>query len=267
MRGVFVTGTDTGVGKTVVAAALAAWCRARGIDVAVMKPVASGGRWVREGTGRRLVSDDALALARAAGTHEPWRLVNPVCFREPIAPWAAARRERRPIRCLELARAFQTLAGRHEFVIVEGAGGLCVPLSRGETVAGLAGRFGLPLLIVARAGLGTQNHTLLSLAYARAQSLPVGGVVLNQPNPPGRGRLNALVIRSNVEALKRLAGVPIAGPLPYQRSGTWDRQAQWLESCIGRRMVERLLGVAKWRSGSVAEEIHSGHLATVSLRH
>ena len=242
-RGVFVTGTDTGVGKTVVAAALAAWCRARGLDVAVMKPVASGGRWLREGARRRLVSGDALALAQAAGAREPWRLVNPVCFREPIAPWAAAQRERRPIRCAKLVADFQQLAGRHAFVIVEGAGGLLVPLSRDETMADLAGQFGLPLLIVARAGLGTQNHTLLSLACARSRGLTVSGVILNQERPPSGNRLlEDRVVRSNIEALTRLARVPVVGPLPFRQARAADGGA-WLEACLGRGIIERLLGV------------------------
>jgi dethiobiotin synthetase len=243
MNGVFVTGTDTGVGKTVVAAALAAWCRARGIDVGVMKPVASGGRWVRDGARRRLVSDDALALARASGAHDPWALVNPVCFREPIAPWAAARRERRKIEAAALGRAFAELAGRHEFMIVEGAGGLLLPISDTETMGDLAARFSLPLLVVARAGLGTQNHTLMTLACARASRLPVSGVMVNHAAPPRRGRLDRVIVRSNLEALSRLAGVPVSGPLPFTRAAARDDGARWLDRGLGSRAVGRLLGL------------------------
>ena len=243
MRGVFVTGTATGVGKTVVAAALAAWCRSRGIAVGVMKPVASGGRVVREGTRRRLVSEDALTLARASGSRDPWELVNPVCFREPIAPWAAAQRERRRIDLAALAAAFEQLAGRHAFVIVEGAGGLLVPTSPAETMADLAARLKLPLLVVARAGLGTQNHTLLTLSCARARGLPVSGVILNHAAPPGRGRLGGAIVRSNVEALARLAGVPVAGPLPFRPSGRRGDAARWIDVELGRPAVKRLLGL------------------------
>ena len=83
-RGLFVTGTDTGVGKTAVACALAAWGRAQGLRVGVMKPVGTGGRWVR--TAGRWVSHDALALAAAAGTNDPWSVISPICFQEPLAP-------------------------------------------------------------------------------------------------------------------------------------------------------------------------------------
>ena len=247
MSGIFVTGTDTGVGKTVVAAALAAWCRARGMDVAVMKPVATGGRLLREKGRTRLVSEDALALARAAGSREPRRLVNPVCFREPVAPWAAAQRERRPIRIGPLLAAFRVLQHRHTFVIVEGAGGLLVPLSSRETMASLAKRLGLPVLLVARERLGTLNHTLLSLSCARGMGLRVLGIILNQSDATPRGRLASVIARSNVATLRRLAAIPVAGPLPFQRVGA--RDGRWLETCLGRRTVERLLGVAKWPSG------------------
>ena len=246
--GLFVTGTDTGVGKTVVAAALAAWCRSRGMDVGVMKPVASGGRWVREGGRRRLVADDARALARAAGVRDPWALVNPVCFREPIAPWAAALRERRRIDLAELAGTFEELSGRHEFVIVEGAGGLLVPVSPEETMADLAARLKLPLLIIARAGLGTQNHTLLTLSCARARELPVSGVVLNHAVAPKRTRLDGVIVRSNVETLARLAGTVVAGPLPFDRRVAREDGARWLNRSLGSDMVERLLNIRPVRA-------------------
>ncbi|MBI2077348.1 MAG: dethiobiotin synthase, partial [Euryarchaeota archaeon] len=92
--GLFVTGTDTGVGKTVIATVLASWYRRAGVNLGVMKPVASGGRRVREGSRLRWVSDDARQLARAARVDDPWSLVNPICFKEPIAPWTAAQRAR-----------------------------------------------------------------------------------------------------------------------------------------------------------------------------
>ena len=215
-RGLFVTGTDTGVGKTVIACALAAWYRAQGCDVGVMKPVATGGRWHRDGGRSRWVSEDARRLARAAGARDPWTLVNPVCFREPIAPWAAARRARRPIHLPPLLRAFRRLAARHPLVIVEGIGGLMVPLNATTTVSDLAARLGLPLVLVARPGLGTLNHTLLSLRYARARGLTVCAVVLNHAQPCRRDRDGRLVERTNVAALRQLAGAPILGPLPFQ---------------------------------------------------
>jgi len=154
-RGIFVTGTDTGVGKTVVACALAAWGRRRGVDVGVMKPIATGGRWAP--ADQRWVSDDARRLAQAAGSGDPWPLVNPVCCKEPLAPATAAQRARSPIRLDEVLRAFRSLQARHEWLIVEGIGGLLVPLTARATVADLARRLHLPVIVVARPGLGTLN--------------------------------------------------------------------------------------------------------------
>jgi len=214
VRGIFVTGTDTGVGKTVVACALAAWCRRQGLDVGVMKPVATGGRRL-EG---RWVSDDAVRLARAAGTDDPWTLVNPVCFREPLAPWTAALRRRAPIRVARILEAFQTLGKRHEFLVVEGVGGLLVPLTARTTVADLAVRLRLPVLLVARPGLGTLNHTLLSLQCLRNKRLRLIGILMNQSEPPPAGAMSRLASRTNPEILRRIARAPMLGRLPFQRA-------------------------------------------------
>ena len=244
MSGIFVTGTDTGVGKTLVACALAAWLRERGHDVAVMKPVATGGRLIRDHGRNRLVSGDALALVRAAGTREPWALVNPVCFREPIAPWAASARAGRSIDVAALARAFQTLRRRHASVIVEGAGGLLVPLSPRRMMADLARRLRLPIVLVARAGLGTLNHVLLSLACARQMQLPVAGIVLNQHEPPSTDRVSAIIVRTNREALTELAGVPVGGPLPFRPRLNTQGAAAWIEASLGAQFLKRISGLA-----------------------
>ncbi len=176
-RGIFVTGTDTEVGKTFVAAALAAALGARGMDVGVMKPVASGCRRVRG----KLVSGDAEALLAAAGCEDPLDDVNPVRYAAPLGPSVAARRERRPVNAKRITTAFKRLTTRHEFTIVEGIGGLAVPLSARLDVADLARRMGLPLLIVAADRLGVLNQVLLTLDYARRKGLDVLGVVLNCP--------------------------------------------------------------------------------------
>ena len=210
-----------------------------------MKPIATGGQVIRDGGERRVVSEDARALVRASGSREPWRLVNPVCFQDPMAPWAAAQRARRPIRLTEVVAAFRTLQRRSASVIVEGAGGLLVPLSAHETMADLVQRLGLPLLLVARAGLGTLNHTLLSLACAKRLGLRVVGVVLNHHELPPPGRLSSVIVRTNVEALMRLAGVPVVGPLPFRPRLDERRRATWIEAHLGRRFLERINGLSR----------------------
>ena len=244
LRGVFVTGTDTGVGKTMVACAIAAWCRTRGLDVGVMKPVATGGRRLKEGGTTHWVSDDARHLARAARSNDPWRLINPVCYREPIAPWTGARRAGTAIRMPELVDACERLRSRHAFLVVEGIGGLLVPLTARLSVSDLAKRLGLPLLIVARAGLGTLNHSLLSLAEARRKRLPVVGFVLNYADPPARDSASRLTYMTNPAMLRELAGVPVFGPLPFV-GNTPARRAmsgQWAWQYLDAKLRQALCG-------------------------
>jgi dethiobiotin synthetase len=245
-RGLFVTGTDTGVGKTVVACAIAAWCRRQGLDVGVMKPIATGGTSLAGPGGKRWVSEDAIRLVQACGSADPWSLVNPICFQEPLAPWTAALRARHPIQVNAVIEAFHAMARRHDALIVEGVGGLLVPLSAHLTVADLVRRLDLPLLLVARARLGTLNHTLLSLHYARQRGLHPVGVVLNHAEQPPRDSMSRVVERTNPMILKRLTSVPVAGPLPFRPRDTQEGRsatalADWIEAHLGRRFLTRVL--------------------------
>lgn len=216
-NGVFITGTDTGVGKTLVAAGLAAWCRAHGVDVGVMKPIATGG--VRRGRGSRagLVSLDAALLARAAGVEDDPALINPVCYRDPLAPYAASLKTHQPIAWGRIARAFDVLAGRHRFMIVEGIGGLVVPLSRRRTVVNLIQRLRVPVLVVARLRVGTLNHALLTVEHARRSRLRVIGVLLNAAEVPSSDHGARLAERTNPRVLQECLSVPVLGVLPYRR--------------------------------------------------
>lgn len=240
-RGLFVTGTDTGVGKTAVAAGLAAWCRTHGMDVGVMKPIATGG--VRAARSGRWISSDARVLAEAAGVRDAWSLVNPVCYREPLAPYAAALRSRRPVDWRRIRRAFEVLRARHGFMIAEGIGGLLVPVSHRRTVVDLIRLLDLPVLIISRRRLGTLNHTLLTVQVARQERLRVVGVLLNAaeaPSPTGRRPTDsgeALAERTNPEILGRCLPVPLLGNLPHRttRAGgaaSTAELARWVErSC------------------------------------
>lgn len=202
MKAVFVTGTDTGVGKTFVAAGLAAALRRRGVDVGVMKPVA---------TGR---SGDARALIRASGSRDSLKLINPVHLKAPLSPHLAAKLESKRVDVRVIERAFKALLTRHEGVIVEGAGGLLVPIRDGFTFADLAKRLRLPLLIVARDTLGTINHTSLTVEAARARGLKVLGVVVNRTKS---GRPD-LAERLNPAAIAEATGVPVLAVLPWRPS-------------------------------------------------
>ena len=176
LKGVFVTGTDTEVGKTIVAGGIAAVLRKQGYRVGVLKPVATGCDVTREG----LVSPDAEFLAHCAETPHPLQTVCPVRYRQPLAPAVAADRERRPVDLDEIRAAFATISRTSDVTIVEGIGGLLVPITKRVLVADLAAEFGLPLVIVARPGLGTINHILLTVEAARQRELPIAAVVINR---------------------------------------------------------------------------------------
>ncbi|NPA33254.1 MAG: dethiobiotin synthase [Aquificae bacterium] len=166
---VLITGTDTGVGKTFITYNLAKGLRERGFRVACFKPVE---------TGVRNTPEDGSLLARATG--QEVNQVVPVRFGLPLAPYSATLEEGRDFSLEELKEIFLELAEGYDVVLVEGAGGIAVPLKRGYTFAHLARDWGLGVFIVGRAGLGTINHTFLTWHYARSLSLRVGGIVLNR---------------------------------------------------------------------------------------
>jgi dethiobiotin synthetase len=198
---VFVTGTDTGVGKTVVACALVRALRARGIAVAAMKPIETG--VVAGGPA------DAIALREAAGGYVPLDDVCPVRFALPAAPLAAARAEGRSVDLAAIDAAHARVRARCEFLVMEGAGGLLVPAAEQVAMADLARRFALPLWIVARAALGTINHTRLTLEAARARGLRVAGVVINHSSGP-----LPEAERTNLALLREELGALLVGEIP-----------------------------------------------------
>ncbi len=204
--GLFVTGTDTGVGKTLITAALAAALRARGIDVGVMKPVETGCP-TRRG---RLVPRDALALREASGSRDALDLINPYRFREPLAPLVAAQRAGRSIDVEILKEKFARLATRHAAVLVEGAGGLLVPITERVSFLDLSALLRLPLLVVIGSRLGALNHARLTVEAALRARLPVAGAILNQPAADG-----SLARRTNLIALRQLLPVPVLGDIPH----------------------------------------------------
>jgi dethiobiotin synthetase len=228
--GYLVTATDTGVGKTVVTAGLAAALARKGVDVGVMKPFATGARRVRG----RLVSDDARFLQRAAGVDDPLDLINPICLEPPLAPSIASRVARKPIDLPAVWSAWRTLRARHSTMIVEGVGGLLVPLLTGFTVAHLARRLKLPLLIVARPTLGTINHTALTVHAARSFGLRIAGIVVNHAVRVRSGPAE----RTNPSAIEAETGVPILAVVPFLgsdparalRHRAFDRIASALKS-------------------------------------
>lgn len=205
MSGYFVTGTDTGVGKTLVACALLRAFAARGLSTVGMKPVAAG----REAGPHGPVWEDVEQL-RAHGTVDaPGELINPYALADPIAPHVAARREGREIDPGLIVRRFRELQGRAEVTIVEGVGGFRVPLNAGQDTADLAAALGLPVILVVGMRLGCINHALLSAEAVAARGLRLAGWVANRIDP------QMAAFADNLEALEERLGCPLLGVLPF----------------------------------------------------
>jgi dethiobiotin synthetase len=200
-RNLFITGTDTAVGKTHVTAALLTELRRRGINAGAFKPIACG-------PGGR---HDAEIYAAIMNHEQPIDVINPIYLRHPLAPSVAAKLERKSIDLRKILRTYQHLSAKYSVVLVEGAGGLLVPIRQNYSVADLAKSLKLPVLIIARLGLGTINHTLLTVRQAKAHGLKVRGLILNDT----LGGRDGLAEKTNMRVLPGLCKVPLLGVIPH----------------------------------------------------
>lgn len=213
-RTLFVTGTDTAVGKTRVACALIRAARERGIQVAGWKPVATGCARTAEG----LRNADALALQAAAGTDESYELLNPCAYEPAVAPHLAAGLARRPIRIAELDRAHRDLSRRYELIVAEGAGGWRVPLDEAWTLGAWAAEREWPVLLVVGVRLGCLNHAMLS-AEAVARDTQLAGWAGNVLPPPME------LLEENLATLRTRLAAPCWGVVPCGAEDFADRRA------------------------------------------
>jgi dethiobiotin synthetase len=207
MSGYFVTGTDTGVGKTLVACALLSALSARGLRVIGMKPVAAGAS-LKSG---QLVNDDVSALKAASNLAAPDDLVNPYCFAAPIAPHVAAAQAGVLIELERLKRAYAALAVLADCVVVEGAGGFRVPLGPGFDTADLAAQLRIPVVLVVGIRLGCINHALLTAAAIESAGVAFAGWVANHIDP------DMLCANESVQALEERLAAPLVGRVPHAR--------------------------------------------------
>lgn len=220
-NGIFITGTDTGVGKTIISAALLCVLKSNGVDAVYMKPAQTGCR-VR---GKRLIAPDLELVCSLAGinpSEKERQLTVPYRFRQACSPHLAAKLEKRTIRFSKIINSFNVLKRRHDFVIVEGAGGVLTPLSSQYSILGVMQSLSLPVILVARPGLGTINHTLLSLRELRLAKLNILGVVLNYSSAKTKGIIEA----SNKAAIERLGCVPVLAEFPFLGNLRRDARSQ-----------------------------------------
>ena len=233
-KGIFITGTDTGVGKTFIACGLAALLRDFGYRVGVMKPAESGCT-ERDG---QLFPEDAVLLKKASGCEVPLDKICAYPLREPLAPSVAAERQNITIDIEKLIDTYNEICSSHDITLVEGAGGLMVPLLPSYTYADFARVLKLPLVVVAANRLGMINHLLLTLEHARCKGLSVLGYVLNQVESE-----LSLAAETNREALATLTAVPCAGEFSYFAGSETDKTAglNWFADRFDLRRIESVL--------------------------
>jgi dethiobiotin synthetase len=234
--GIFITGTDTGVGKTLVAATLAAYLRDIGYRVGVMKPAETG---CQEIDGQ-LFPEDAIRLKEASGCGEPLEKICPYRLPEPLAPSIAAERAGVNIDVDHLLDLYGEISAKHDITLVEGAGGLMVPLLPSYTYADFARVLKLPAIVVAANKLGAINHLLLTLEHASCRGLSVLGYVLNRVSDE-----NSLAGDTNREVLSTLTGVPCLGELPFIVLG--ESQKSFPLDVFEKEFDLRFLEMMFWR--------------------
>jgi dethiobiotin synthetase len=215
MPGVFITGTDTNVGKTVVTAALVAALRQRNIAVGVMKPVETG----CDASDRH---SDAVRLREIAGMREPLEAIAPYRFAAPLAPLAAALEVGSKIDLTTICDAYRTLVTRYSYMLIEGIGGVRVPITETVDVLALIRALALPTVVVGRAKLGGVNHALLTVDALKQREIGVLALVLIAENP---ARPSPQQVTSTVAMLHQLAGVPVLAPLPWHPG----LESDWME--------------------------------------
>jgi dethiobiotin synthetase len=227
VKSYFITGTDTGVGKTVITASIAACLKKRGIDVGVMKPIATG---TPQKAGLR--SLDVSLLREASGVKDSEEMINPVFLPLPISPYDATKILGLPVDMPIVFEKFQALMKAHQILLIEGIGGIMTPITRNFFVADMIKTMGLETIIVTRSTLGTLNQTVMTFKMCKEYQIPVKGFIVNYFDEKGTP-----AERNAPTTLHELTGLPLLGIIPFVRD------YQKLDTMIG--VVEKALD---WKS-------------------
>lgn len=218
-KGFFITGTDTGVGKTIISAALIKAVQMLGLKSCGMKPIETGcskkefevKRSTLNVQSRNLMPHDGMFLKKIAGVNASLDLITPIRFENPLAPLPASAIEGRAVDLGTIKKAYQELSREYDAMIVEGIGGLLVPIRKNYFVLDLASDLGLPVVVVARPGIGTINHTMLTVNYALKAGLTVAGIILNYVRPPEGTPAEV----TNPGIIRQISSVPLLGVFPF----------------------------------------------------
>jgi dethiobiotin synthetase len=228
VKSYFVTGTDTGVGKTVITAAMAACLRKREIDVGVMKPIASG---TPRKTGFK--SSDVSLLHDASGVKDSEEMINPVFLPLPTSPYDATKILSLSIDMPMIFKKFQELMKKHQMLLVEGIGGIMTPITKDFFVADMIKAIGLETIIVTRATLGTLNHTVMTIKICQQYQIPVKGIIVNYFDEKG-----SPAEKNAPASLYELTGEPILGIIPFVKDyQKFDTMVEVLEKAINWKLL------------------------------
>jgi dethiobiotin synthetase len=235
-KGFFITGTDTGVGKTVITVALIKAIGLFGLRACGMKPIETG--CIKSNVKCQmsnvkfkdevLIPSDGMFLKEMADMNDSIDLVTPICFENPLAPLTASEIEGMPVDLKKIKKAYSELSKKYKVVIVEGIGGLLVPIKKDYFVLDLAKDLGLPIIVVSRPGLGTLNHTMLTVNYAIKEGLNVAGIIINYSKSPK----GTLAEDTNPEVIKQISPVPIIGIFPYLE----DLESDTIEKAVVKNL-------------------------------
>jgi len=204
MNSLFITGTDTDVGKTYVAAGLAVTLRKMGIDVGIMKPFAAG-----TPQKKGLKSEDVEILSRASQVSDPENLMNPQFFKMAASPYTASKTLKVKVKVKSVLSNFKKLSKLHSMLLVEGMGGIMTPILKNYFVTDLIKEMQLPAVIVTRTKIGTVNHTIMTCKMCEKYKIPIKGIIINNFDSDG------YTVKTLKRDLQSLTGVPILGTIPY----------------------------------------------------
>jgi|WetSurMetagenome_2_1015567.scaffolds.fasta_scaffold21534_3 dethiobiotin synthase len=246
IKGIFVTGTDTGIGKTLVTAGIVRWLRAHWIDTVPMKPVQTGA----ERRGDMLAAPDLDFCLAAAGIQpnaDERRLMAPYVYEPACSPHLAGRMAGRYPDIAAIRKNAEILLRRRQALVIEGAGGIMVPLNETETTLDLMKSLGFPVVLVSRIGLGAINHALLSINSLNAAGLPLLGVIFNQAEPPLPG--NRYIEEDNPKAVAEFGKVKILGNVGYLEktltpTEMWQR---FIQAVPGLEEIGKAMEMGPWQ--------------------
>ncbi len=215
-NGLFITATDTGAGKTLISGAIAKLVSQSGKNVGVFKPIATGCEKAKQ----KFISEDAEFLSHCANTNLPDDIITPIKFKIPASPFACEKAEKKKVDLENIFDAYKQICRSCDFVIAEGIGGVKVPITDDFDVLDLAKALKLPVVIVARAQLGTINHTLLTIEAVRNKGLLLAGIIINGYDE----ETNDYAERSNAEIIKKLGKVKILAVVPYDKKSSIEKK-------------------------------------------